>query len=89
MTYSEQINYSGLTFNANDEFYFDGERIIIIGFWTKKDGNIIVNLRRSFPIVHETIEINELFETYGNLLRTRINNTIIGKQKKSCNQYLK
>lgn len=89
MRFLYQTNYSGLTFNNNDEFYFDGERIIIVGFWINNNGKISVDLKREFPIIHETLDIDELFSRYGYLLNTKINNTVINNNKKNCNQYLK
>jgi hypothetical protein len=89
MNYSENLNYSGLTFNTNDEFYFDNERIVIIGFWETNSGNYLVDLKRKFPIIQETISMDELFLRYGNFLKTKINNTKSNQEKKYCNQYLK
>jgi hypothetical protein len=89
MRFLYQINYSGLTFNNNDEFYFDGERIIIVGFWVNNEGKISVDLKRKFPIIQQTLSIDELFNRYGNQLKTKINNTVINNIEKNCIQYLK
>jgi hypothetical protein len=88
MRFLSQTNYSGLTFNINDEFYFDGERIVIVGFWINNDGKISVDLKRKFPIIQETLVIDELFSRYGYLLKTKINKTVLNSEKKSCSQSL-
>ena len=88
MKYKENLIYSGLTFNTNDEFYFDEERIVIVGFWINNEGKISVDIKRKFPIIQETISMDELFLRYGNFLKTKINNTKSNQEKKNCNQYL-
>jgi hypothetical protein len=89
MNYIENLHYSGLTFNTNDEFYFGNERIVIIGFWQTNSGNCLVDLKMNFPISQQTLSIDELFDRYGNLLKTKINNTVINNDKKNCNHHLK
>jgi hypothetical protein len=88
MNYTQNLNYSGMTFNTNDEFYFDNERIIIIGFWKTISGDYLVDIKRPFPIINETISIDEMFSRYGNFLKTKINNTKISDIKKCCDNPL-
>ena len=88
MNYTENLNYSGITFNTNDEFYFDDEKIVIIGFWKTISGDYLVDIKRKIPIFQETLSIDEMFSRYGNFLRAKINNAKVGDIKKSCGKSL-
>ena len=76
MIFKDRIYYSGITFNIDDEFFCDDEKIVIMGFWVEKDEKIHVDLKRKLPIVTEILDIDEMFKIYGNLLKTKTNNKI-------------